>query len=226
VIDTINGRSSLQSAPQFQGAAGFEYYGQTSIGFPKPPVRMEIQDALGNDMKVSLLGMPADSDWRTRNPYDDRTLMNDYLGFELHEQMGHYAVRRRYVETFVDTGGGRLSYPGDYVGVEVLLETIKVGNDRVNIAELTPYATNEPAISGGWMIKYDKDSVGDLNIRTVGGAGFSALGTDNRLKIHEPKPNQFRKTPVSGALTAAGTNQIRWLTNFLNSMEGALYASD
>ncbi|HYV32636.1 MAG TPA: lamin tail domain-containing protein, partial [Candidatus Binatia bacterium] len=83
VIDTFRGRSSLQSTPDFQGLAGFEVFGQTSAGFPKKPIRIEIHDELGNDFKVPLLGLPADSDWRLRNPYDDKTMLNDFLGFEL-----------------------------------------------------------------------------------------------------------------------------------------------
>jgi hypothetical protein len=121
VIDTSRGRSSVQTAPEFQGLAGFEIYGQTSAGFPKPPVRIEIHDELGNDLDVPLLGLPADNDWKLRNPYDDKSLLNDYLGFELFEKMGHYSVRRRLVETFIDTGGGRLKYPDDYVGIELLV---------------------------------------------------------------------------------------------------------
>ncbi|HXI51462.1 MAG TPA: CotH kinase family protein, partial [Candidatus Saccharimonadales bacterium] len=235
VIDTINGRSSLRGSPEVHELAGFEIFGQTSPGFgivngvpSKLPYRIEIQDEFGNDLKVSVLGAPPESDFKLRNPYDDRTLINDFLAAELHGQMGHYNLRPKLVEVFVDTGGGRLNYQTDYSGVQVLFDVIGQGKDRVDIAELTPYATNEPAISGGWMIKYDKESAGDLNIRTVGGGGFQPLGVaDTRLKIHEPKPSSLRAlNPVSGPLTAVGSNQVRWLTNWLAQMEHALYAAD
>ena len=67
----------------------------------------------------------------------------------------------------MDTGGGRLNYAADYYGVLVLFERIEVGKQRVDITELTPQATNEPAISGGYIVKKDKDSAGDLNFSTV-----------------------------------------------------------
>ncbi|WP_200850430.1 CotH kinase family protein, partial [Klebsiella pneumoniae] len=82
-------------------------------------------DELGNDSSASLLGLPAESDWNFRNPYSDKCLMNDFLGYELWEDMGHYSCRRRLVEMFVDTGGGKLSYPNDYYGVMVLFERIE-----------------------------------------------------------------------------------------------------
>jgi hypothetical protein len=210
VIDPGAGRATLLSPPDFQGVAEFEIFGQTSAGFPKKPYNIEIQDELGNDRAISLLGMPAEADWKLRNPYSDKCMMNDFLGYELYEKMGHYQVRRRFVEVFVDTSGGKVTYPGDYHGILVLLEKIERGKDRVDIAELTPSHTNEPAISGGYMFKKDKDSAGDINFSTSGGGGFSGQG----LKMHEPKP---------GDVTTA---QVSWLQNHLNRFESALYAAN
>ncbi|MCL4179404.1 MAG: lamin tail domain-containing protein [Verrucomicrobia bacterium] len=208
VVDTFRGRGSLRDTPDFHGWAEFEIFGQTSAGFPKRPHRIEIQDELRNDRSVPLLGMPPDGDWRLRNPYSDKCLMNDFLAFELFEEMGRYSVRRRLVEVFVNTTGGKLSYPRDYYGVMVLLENIERGSERVNIARLGPEHTQEPEITGGYMWKKDKDSTGDLNFSTTGGGGFSG----QQLKIHEPE---------AAVITSA---QLNWLRTHLNRMEQALYA--
>jgi len=72
---------------------------------------------------VSVLGLPADSDWRLRNPYSDKCQINDFLGYELFDQMGQYSCRRRLVEVFVHQGAGKLT-ANDYSGVEVLFEVI------------------------------------------------------------------------------------------------------
>ncbi len=210
VIPAAGGRAALVSAPEFIGQAEFEIFGQTSAGFPKQPHNIEVQDELGNDLAVPLLGMPAEADWKLRNPYSDKCMMNDFLAYELFENMGHYQVRRRFVEVFLDKSGGRLSYPGDYYGILVLLEKIERGDDRVDIKDLTPAHTNEPAISGGYMFKKDKDSTGDLNFSTSGGGGFGGQA----LKIHEPKPRDIT------------TAQLNWLRNYLNLFESSLYASD
>ena len=211
LVNTNGGRSSLSSTPQAQGLAEFEIFGQTSAGFPKKPYNIEIQDELGNDLAVSLLGMPAEADWKLRNPYSDKCMMNDFLGYELFEKMGHYSCRRRFVEVFVASTGGRLAYPRDYSGIEVLFEKIERGKDRVDIAELTPSMTNEPSISGGYMFKKDKDSAGDLNFSTSGGNGGF---TGQALKIHEPKPREIT------------TAQVTWIQNYLNQFEQRLYATD
>jgi hypothetical protein len=227
LIDTSRGRASLRDKPEFQGFMDIEVAGQTSAGFGKRPYRFEIQDEMLTDRSVSLLGMPADADWRLRNPYNDKTLMNDFLAFELFEKMGHYSVRRKFVEVFVDSGGGRLSYPGDYIGVEVLCEHIKQDNDRVDVEEMTPQATNEPAITGGYIFKKDKDSNGDLNFSTAGGGGFPP----EALKMHEPRPNALRNAagvttswPGPG-YTPSGSNQMNYLVRYLNRMELAMYTN-
>lgn len=223
VIDTFRGRSSLTSAPEFSGLAEFEIFGQTSAGFPKRPYRIEIQDELRNDRRVPLLGMPAEADWKLRNPYADKCLMNDFLALELHEQMGHYAVRRRFVEVFVDSGGGKVTYPQDYVGVMVLMETIETGPDRVAIHEVTPFHTKEPEITGGYIWKKEKDSQGDLN--------FTAAG--QVFKIHEPKPTELRNNRTSAittwpgpGYTPAAGNQLSYLVNYLNAFNTSMLAGD
>src|SRR5436309_10070531 len=90
-------------------------------------------------------------------------------------------------------------------------ETIKIGANRVELPAITPYATNEPAITGGYIFKKDKDSAGDLDFSTAGGNGFPR----ESLKLHDPKPNELRATPVTGPLTAWGSNVLGYLVRYL-----------
>ena len=136
-FESVRGRTQLTTPPAHQSLAQIEVRGQTSSGFPKQPYNLEFNDAYGNDREAPLLGLPPESDWVLHNPYSDKSLLNNFLAFELHEQMGHYAVRRRFVEVFVDRPAGA-SNTRDYVGVYVLLEKIKVDGNRVDLARLTP----------------------------------------------------------------------------------------
>lgn len=210
VIDTFRGRSTVTTRPEFQGLCLIEGRGQTSAGFPKKPYNLEINDAFGNDLEAGFLGLPPESDWVLNNPYSDKCLMNNFLAFELHEMMGHYAVRRRFVELFVDSSGGRLNYPGDYAGIYLLQEKIKIDNNRVDYERLDPTINAEPDISGGYIVKKDKSSPGDVTFSTAGGGGFTGQG----LRFHEPKPDE---------ITSAQQN---WIRNYLNQFEQALYATD
>ncbi len=208
-IEPVRGRAGMVTPPVHQGNCQVELRGQSSLGFPKQAYTMELNDPNGNDSEVALLGLPAESDWVLYNPYSDKPFLQNFLAYELHEKMGHYSPRRRFVEVFVDRTGGRLEYPTDYRGIYILVEKIKIDGNRVDVARLTPTQNAEPEISGGYIVKKDKDSPGDLNFTTQGGSGFSA----QNLKYHDPKPREIT------------TAQRNWIRNYLVQFEKAMYAS-
>ncbi|MDB6031913.1 MAG: Spore coat protein CotH, partial [Verrucomicrobiales bacterium] len=220
IIDGMNERSSLHARPDVQVMAGFEYFGNSSINFAKKAIRFETHDGLGNNLEVSILGLPPESDFKLKNPYDDKTMLNDYLAEEMFEELGHYSVRRRFVEAFVDTGGGRINYAGDYYGILVLLETIKIGKNRVDVPSVPLTATTDPAISGGYIFK--RDVTEDLSFSTAGGSGFPG----QILFMHDPRPTDLRAVPGTTILTPAGSNQVNYLRAYLNRMEQSLYADN
>lgn len=211
IIDTVatTGRSSPLGEINFQGRVGLELRGQTSLGFPKKPYNVEIWDETDDGRNVEILNFPPGNDFALLNIYNDKSFMNDFLAHEYFEQMGHYAVRRRYVEVFVNgnrpEGGADISGKvgtNDYVGIFLLLEKIRVDNDRVDITELKPEDNSGEAITGGYMWKKDKNSPGDINFTTSSG---------QLLKIHEPRPVDIT------------TAQVNWLREHLNEFEAALY---
>jgi hypothetical protein len=208
-IEPFRGRAGIATPPEFQGNCQVEVRGQSSTSFPKLGYNMELNDSSGNDLDVPLLGLPSESDWVLYNPYSDKPFLQNFLAYELHEKMGHYSPRRCFVEVFLDTSGGKLEYPGDYQGIYILTEKIKVDPHRVDLARLASSQNTEPEVSGGYIVKKDKDSPGDYNFSTQGGSGFTAQA----LKLHEPKPRE------------ATTAQKTWIRNYLVQFEKALYAS-
>ncbi|HZO85866.1 MAG TPA: CotH kinase family protein, partial [Verrucomicrobiae bacterium] len=215
IINTFRGRASIRGEPDFIGMAQLEVFGQTSAGFAKQPFNIELNDAYGNDTARSLLGMPEEADWKMRNPFSDKCLMNDFLAYELYEDMGNYSVRRRNVEVFIcanapQPAAAKISFPGSYYGVLCFLEKIERDDNRVDVEELTPANTTEPEIAGGYIVKKDKDSGGDRNFTVNGGAGHVA----QTIKMHEPKPRDVT------------TAQVNWIQNYLNRMTEAMYATD
>src|SRR5205085_2483831 len=136
-----------------------------STQFPKKSLAFEIQDELLQDRKVSLLGLPKQSDWVLYAPYTDKTLIRDYLAYELCNQIGTYAPHTRLIEVYVDASGGKLAQ-ADYVGVYVLIEKIKRDDHRVDIAELLPTQITAPEVTGGYIFKKDRLDPGDVGFST------------------------------------------------------------
>ena len=202
--NTPTGRVSLAQPNDFLGRIGIELHGQSALQFPKKAYNVELRDESDSDLKYPLLGLPKESDWGLYACYTDKTFINNVLSYELHKSMGHYSVRRKYVEVFLRSTAGRLS-ASDYIGVYVLLEKIRVSPNRVDLAKLGAGDLAEPDISGGYIFKKDKDSPGDVNFTTSSG---------EVLKYHDPK----------GADLA--TAQQTWLVNYINQFEAALYGSN
>ena len=203
--------------------------GSSSAAYPKKPYRLELVDEGGSGLKSALLGMPRESDWILFPAYTDKTLMRDVLAYELWRDMGHYAVRWRYVELFIQkseirnpkseanpntenakletgfSGSGRGVDAGmaGYEGVYVLMEKIKRGKHRVRIEKLRPEDSKEPEVTGGYIFKKDRLNPGETGFRTANGVKFA---------FEEPKERYI--TPP----------QRQWLTNYLNEFEAVLFS--
>jgi len=221
-IDTYRGRASLRDKPDAQVRAGIELRGSSSLGFPKNNMGFETRDENTNDFKVSLLGMPAESDWVLYGPYTDKTLINDYLAYELWEAMGHYSVRHKYVEVFRDTSGGKLTY-ADYWGVYVLLEKIKISNDRLNLPELHGNDNTAPSVTGGYIFKRDRFDGNEyvFNVPAATGFGGSQLAVEDPkgAEITTPQKNYLGTffAQISAALSSASwTNPVTGYRAYLD----------
>ena len=137
IYDTSGGRNALNSRHiHFDGKIGIEVRGKTSKQYPKRQYGFEIQDDKGNDRDVSLLGLPAESDWILHGPYSDKTLMRNFLAYEFSNRIGRYATRTKFVEVFLNSGRDGTINKDHYIGVYLLMEKIKRGKNRVNIQGL------------------------------------------------------------------------------------------
>ena len=79
--------------------------------------------------------------------------MHHYIGYEMYRSMGRYSSRSKFVELEVNQ---------DYVGTYVFMEKLKRDNDRIDIAKMTPTDNELPNVSGGYILKIDKTSGGDV----------------------------------------------------------------
>ncbi len=144
----------------YLGRGGVRRRGSSSGAQAKPQLTLETWGPGGtnrdDDFDTSLLGMSAESDWVMHAPFGgDPAFMRNALGFELSNQMGRWAPRTRMVEVYINDSGDRVS-GSHYVGVYVLMEKIKPGSGRVDVAEIGRSDNQEPSISGGYIWKVDR----------------------------------------------------------------------
>jgi len=131
----------------YNGNIGIETRGQSTQMFPKKSYGVETRDSLGENLSVSLLGLPEENDWILYAPYTDKSLMRNVVTFEMGHRMDNYCTRNVYCELVVNN---------DYKGIYVLQEKIKKDKNRVDIATLNPDETTGDDVTGGYILSVDK----------------------------------------------------------------------
>ncbi|MCK4886783.1 MAG: CotH kinase family protein, partial [Planctomycetes bacterium] len=210
VIDTNDaGRATVTDEPDSKSRGGMRVRGQTSAGFPKKQYKFESWDYMSDDKDVSFLGMPEDSDWIIHGPYSDKSLIRNHLTYRLARDMGNYAVRTELCEVFNNQNDGEVTY-GDYAGVYVFMERIKIGGERLQSEKLEPTDNALPEISGGYIIKQDKWDVDPPPADEY----FNTAVYYKHLQYDEPTKDELTQT------------QKDWIKNYCNQTEYALSGSN
>ena len=183
----------------YNGNIGIEIRGSSSQMFPKKSYGLETRTADGQNLNVSLLGMPEENDWILYAPYTDKSMIRDVLSYTLDAGLGHYSPRCRYVELILN---------GSYEGVYVLMEKIKQNKNRVDIAKLTITDNSGENLTGGYIIKIDKTT-------GSGGEGWYSyypnIGGRTYYQYDYPKQEDITDA------------QRTYLQTYVNGMELALY---
>ena len=132
----------------YSGKISIEIRGSSSSGWSKKSYGIETQNEDGSNNNVSLLGLPEENDWILYASYYDRSFLRNVLTCKLANEMGWYASRTKYFELVLN---------GEYHGVYILMEKIKRDKNRVDIGTLNPDEISGDDVTGGYIIKVDKE---------------------------------------------------------------------
>jgi hypothetical protein len=145
IINNPSGRFNKLSDKytDYNGRIRTKLHGTSSLSRPKKSMRIELQDSVGNNNNISLLGMPKENDWILYAPFQDMTLIKNEFTYNLGRKMGNYTPRTRFCEVIIN---------GEDKGVFVLTEKIKRDKNRVNITKLTPDDNEGTSLTGGYIL--------------------------------------------------------------------------
>ncbi|MCX6254775.1 MAG: CotH kinase family protein [Bacteroidia bacterium] len=184
----------------YTGKVGIEIRGFYSASLPQKPYGFETRDISGNNLNVSLLGMPPENDWVLLANYNDKTFLRNVLAFDIFRKMGNYATRSRFCEVVVNN---------EYQGIYLLGEKIKQDKGRVDIAKLTPEDNAGDNLTGGYIIKNDYYTAADSWM-----SRFSPLNKPGQkiyFVYYDPKPDVLTE------------KQKTYIQGYFNSLETVLY---
>ena len=91
------------------------------------------QEDMVSGKKVSLCGMTADSEWALHGPFLDKTLIRNYLCYNLAGEIMDYSPNVRFCEAFLN---------GEYIGIYLIVEKPEYNSDgRIKIERTNPKIT-------------------------------------------------------------------------------------
>ncbi|MGW8314422.1 MAG: CotH kinase family protein [Bacteroidales bacterium] len=205
IIDHGPGQLNRETDPGnvYDGLVGIEIRGSYSASLPQKPFGFETRDVNGENLNISLLGLPEENDWILLANYNDKSFLRNSLAGHIFRQMGHYAPRTRHVEVMVN---------GSYEGIYVLTEKIKRDKNRVDIATLNPDENSGDELTGGYIFKNDYYSEADSWISSF--PPFTRSDRSVYFVYVYPKPDEITEA------------QKQYLQAFVFSYEQVLHSPD
>lgn len=181
IFDDETKNNYLIDTPKVESLAQIKYRGRSSMEFDKKGYNIHLVDDDGNENKQEIMGMSKHDEWVLHGPFLDKTLIRNYLFYNLSGEIMEYAPNCRFCEMFVD---------GKYQGIYLMVEKITVDKERINIKKY-----NDGDFASSYIIRLDTgDSNPSRNIETFGEYTYTI---SNRLKINIEYPknsNSIEKT--------------------------------
>lgn len=162
----------------YKGYAEAAGRGNSSKDFVKTQYKLELHDSNGEDVDFELLGFPEEEDFIAYGPELDRTLMKNYLAYNIGRGADTYASRTQFVEIFSIEDGSELSMD-DYRGLFLMVEKQKRDKNRIDIEKM-----DDENPSGGYILTFDNDNY-DWDEVVIG--PFTQFGMDHPFVVKEPK---------------------------------------
>ncbi len=162
----------------------------TWVDMPKKPYKIKFNE------KKGLFNLYAEKEWVLLANYADKTLMRNYLAYQLAADIGSpYPPSLHYVEVYLN---------GKHQGNYLFTDQVEVGENRVNIPELTPSYNDTPFLTGGYLL--------EINARAPQEDEPYFMGQKFPIQIKSPE--------------APSPEQLSYITNYLQTAEQALYSDD
>ena len=185
---TATGSADAPLGLQIRGRGNY-----TWKDFDKKPYRLKL------DEKASLLGGKKSKHFTLlAHADDDLAFLRNTVGFQLSRLLGlDYTPAQFPIEVVLN---------GDYIGLYMLTDHIRVDKDRVNIVEQADNETLAEIITGGWLLEIDN------------------YDEEEQLRMTEGNGEILRFTYHSPELLS--TEQYNYLSSFMTAADHAIYSND
>lgn len=199
ITDNAGKRNHLTDLPQLESRAFINVRGNSSRLFDKSGYAIRLVNDDGTNRDLSVMGMDAHHEWVLHGPYLDKTLMRNYMWYNIASEIMDYAPNVRFCEVTLN---------GEYIGLYVMMESI-TGGDNARIRLTVDKKHNR---FSGYLLCLDRGS--KIPMKNI--TPLSIISYRNQMKLHIVYPG-----------TPNLTEEIRSeITQDFSDFEKALYSYD
>jgi len=195
VIDNRDNWNHIDDTPAYESLAMMRLRGNSSRFFHKPNYRISLIHPNAENNPLPLLGMNPHSEWALHGPFLDKTLMRNYMWMNIAAEVmgpGHFVPQVRFFELILN---------GEYQGVYVLMETVRVSPSRVS---LNRYRDGMPVTS--YVVRFD--TVTQTPERKVNNFSYYTLRLEGGNKLEIMYPTLSRQTDVVHEYVARNVSTV------------------
>lgn len=200
ISDNPTENNHLDSAPAVSSDMRIHVRGNSSRAFDKPGYAIKLITADGGNNPQSVMGMDAHHEWVLHGPFIDKTLIRNYMWYNIAGETMDYAPNVRFCEVILN---------GEYQGIYVMTENITAGEDG---ARLDLSVDKKDNTFSGYLLRLDRGS--DADIKNISTFSSYSLRTKHIINIEYPGISN---------LTPSLTESIR---QDFSKFEKALYSYD
>lgn len=149
IVDNQTRNNHPSDEPTLTTTAQIRVRGHSSRLFEKSPYQLDFVDENGEAAPAAVMGMPAHSEWVLYGPYLDKSLVRNYMWYNIAGEVMEWAPNVRYCELILN---------GEYRGLYLMVETITDGVDcRLNLS-----TTEQNVKTTGYLLRGDRTTQEDL----------------------------------------------------------------
>lgn len=198
IIDHDKKLNHPDDNPTKKAMAQVAYRGNSSRLFDKKSLKVKFVKEDGSDDDVEVCGMHKDDEWVFHGPFLDRTLMRNYLCYNVAGEIMEYAPNCRYFELMVN---------GEYQGLYLAVEPPTQGKHRINIEK-----SKDDRAETSYIVRWDRSTKGDhlLNNFTF----YTELSGVSALDVRYPGKNRIDE------------KKMKYIEEDISRIEKTLYSYD
>ena len=199
IVDHSDANNHPDDAPTLSSSMLIRIRGNSSRYFEKKSYLLRLTEADGSYNEQEVLGMEPHYEWALHGPYMDKSLIRNYMWYNIAGEIMDWAPNVRFCEVIVN---------GEYQGLYLMTETITSGKEsRLKLTE-----PMQDANKTGFVVRLDRGSSNPLkNINT-----FTQYAYRNLQKMDI-------KYPRAGDLTPELAREI---SQEVSDFEKTLYSYD